>query len=412
MSFSAAVGQLTQPVGTGDQAINTVGFQPMAVMFTGCRSINTTAAGNFIFGQGFAVSTTSRAAVSVGQTTAIATTDVFNRQVNSACISNLNGVGIVVDVADFVSFDAGGFTINWSGTSGGGNLITSYYCFGGSDMTNASIIEFQTPAGTGAASYTGVGFMPDAIIFLSIGNATAPDSTPTAGRMMFGACDKQLGQASTSSHITDAAAASNCSKWQRIDSCINLCGASDTEVARATLTKMDADGFTLNWAVTTTSLYVWALCIKGGSAKVGSFTQPTSTGTQFINTGHLTDGATIIGCGDVANTAVDPNARICIGHTSGDAAEQSISLSDVDAADPTNCDRKFSNTEATHTINSAGTVVAGAILDSLNEHSATTPGGGFTLDWTTVDATAREMWFLSLGPVSGPKQLTAVNAGS
>lgn len=412
MSFAGTVGQLTQPAATGNQAINTVGFQPKAVLFWGVRSANQTAAAGWVVNYGMAVSSSSRASISNGSASALATTDVYSTQSNATCILNLNGTGTVTDVADFVSMDSGGFTINWTTVPGAGTLITSYAAFGGADMTNASIVQFQSSGSTGDVSYTGAGFMPDAIIFISVGNTTAPSSTPiNAMRLMIGGADRWLGQASTSVHSDDNAAAANTSKWQRIDSCINICGQSEAQVARATLKKMDADGFTLTWNTASANMYMWALCLKGGSTRVGSFSQKTSTGSQFINTQNLPDVFFTMQNGVVAATTPAANARWGWGATSGSAAEQSMSLSDLDAADPTDQDRQQQNDAANFVLTSAAAVVAEAELTSFDEHSAATPGGGTTLNWVTADAVAREMWFLSLGVPSGPKLLTSGNAG-
>jgi hypothetical protein len=178
---------------------------------------------------------------------------------------------------------------------------------------------------------------------------------------------------------------------------------------------MDADGFTLNWATTAGSgRYFWIMGVKGGAVRVFNFAQTTAAApaSQFVNTQHLPDGVWLNNYGTTNDANPSANARFNYGAASGSAAEQCYSNNDTDGADPTDSDRKHDNTMITKVLSAAGATVVEAEFTSFDEHSASKPGGGFTINWTTTDATAREVWGISVGAEGGPKHLLSIGCGT
>lgn len=107
-------GSITPNSGTGNQAITGVGFQPSMVMFL--AQTGTT------IGVGAAVSSTARFACTLSATTAatMTSTNLASRMQDATkCIEVLTtgGSTTVLSAADFVTLDAGGFTINWTTAS-------------------------------------------------------------------------------------------------------------------------------------------------------------------------------------------------------------------------------------------------------------------------------------------------------
>lgn len=408
MSFAAAVGQLQLGASTGTLSVTTAGFQGKALILFGQRVTDQTAAVNAVMNFGFATSSTSRAATSGGNLNGAATSDTYSFQSNDQVIESLNGSGSVVDIADFIQFTATGFDIDVTDTTNG--IIYSYWILGGADMTHTEIVSFNAPTSIGDQVVTTT-FPMDLAFFMGINSATV-GSVVNGQSHFFGAADKFGGQASTSWFMADAAAAANTSKWQRIDSCINMVGASEATPFRGRLTATSATSFTITWdAVSGASGIVFhALVVKGGSARVGSFSQSTTAVAQQIPIGHLPDGLMLVSAFATANTSPAATMRMAIGAASGDAAEQSISLIDVDAADPTNSDRIHQNDAIIQSINSSATITNEAALTTFDEH-AVTPSGGATITWATVDGAANEIWYVSVGAPSGPKLLTSTGVG-
>lgn len=409
MSFAAAVGQFSFGAATGTLSVTTVGFQGKAVIVWGTRATNQTAAGNFIFNMGFATSSTARGAISGGNTSGLATTDTYSYQAADQIVAAVNGTGVLSDEADFIQFTANGFDLDVTDTTNG--IINSYWVLGGTDMTNAEVVNFVAPTSAGNQVVTTT-FHPDLVFFIGINSATS-GSTINAQSQFFGAADKFGGQASTSVFMADNAAATNSSRWQRTDSCINMCGASEAETFRGRLTATSATSFTITWDTVSgaSNIVFYALCVKGGSARVSQLTGNTGTGTQALPAGMLPDGIIMCSHFTTASTTPQTTARLAIGAASGDAAEQSISAIDLDGADPTDSDRIHQNDAIIQAIGSSATIVAEAELTSFNEHSVT-PGGGATINWVTANGVANDMWYVAVGAPSGPKLLTSCNAGT
>lgn len=396
------VGTFQQQVGTGNQTVSGLGMTPKAVLFftTGATALD--AFGTFgVMSVGAAVSSSNRAAVGVISEDAQADADTYRRHVNSKCITILTVNGATSDEADFVSFASGEFTINWT-TNGGNQRFISYIAF---DCTDAKVVEFASPTSTGNQATTGAGFQPDAVIFFTIAHATAPDNTDSQLLLGLGFTNG-TGQGASGISSQDGTAASNAHRYQRTDRCIAV-PFNGSAFIGASIVSLDADGFTVNWAtVQASARYCWALCLKGGSFYVGSETQKTSTGTQAkTGVGFQPDALLLSWVQNTATTSVATFANLNVGAASGSAQAQSW-MGDAHAADPTGVDR-IMQTDKCLLAGVSGTpsVTSEADLDSLDSD-------GFTLDWTTADANAREFVFLAhktAAPAAGASRL--VNGG-
>lgn len=392
MPLYSYCGTITAPAATGSQSYTGVGFKPKVLI---AYSVASTALGSTnaaITGYGFATSSTSQASVSSQERNALDPNQCNRRHSNTSLISCLNAGATVSVEAALTSFDTDGFTLNWTTTTVSTNVF--FIALGGSGLTGATIKEFTSPAGTGSQAYTGVGFSPESIVFIGTGLTSAPAATDSsANGFMIGTCCAALNQSSFSVKSQDNVSTSNSSHLSSTTSAVNLVEPGEGTNYLASVTSMDSDGFTLNWATTAGSgSYFWALCLNGVRAFCSTFTQPASTGNQSY-TGTVNKPAVVLISTVHDTTAGTPVASYLLG-TGGmtQTGEANISATSPDAtAAPYTTRRRSFNTTTIDIINSAGTVIAAAAKVSLNSN-------GFTLNWTTTDGTARIFGYLAIGP--------------
>jgi hypothetical protein len=169
MALSCFVGSLTVPAATGNQAITGVGFQPSAVLFFGNRQASDAASSNggsnaamnhFV---GVATSSTARGVVECNDD--FSAGGLVSTPTATQCIRQRSSAGTLLFAADFVSMDADGFTVNFA-TANATAYVINFIALGGSDLTNVAVKSWTTPTATGNQSQTGVGFQPDALVFI------------------------------------------------------------------------------------------------------------------------------------------------------------------------------------------------------------------------------------------------------
>ena len=128
-ALSTKVETFAAIAGTGNQTINTTGFQPKAVLFW---ITDRTSAGNSPdarFGRGWTDGTNQAAAATAWDDGTDVGAGVL---VTDKTITLINEAGTVLADASIVTLNSDGFTINWA-TAGGSRLVT-YLALGGSDL--------------------------------------------------------------------------------------------------------------------------------------------------------------------------------------------------------------------------------------------------------------------------------------
>src|SRR5215831_5383913 len=381
-AVSVKTGSFAANTSNGNQAVTGLGFQPKAVILwsTGATATGDVApaAKSGTYNEGFDTDSTHRAALSVFDTG-------FGQ---SATAIQYFADQASPPTADFVSMDAGWFTINWSTAPGTARLIF-YYAIGGTDITNASVKQIQAPATTGSVGYTGLGFQPNLCVFLTAGSAQTPPFRTASGDSA-----QSIGFYNGTTQVATFMAVNSATPGsftrQKTDRAISAMDATAGGSAiKGTLTSLDTDGFTVNWGATVSNAYVWALCIKGGTHSVGTFVQPTSTGTQNVTGLSGTPKGVLLSSAELTVNP-SPTQPMTIMHGQGDSASSRASMGKfTDNSQAANFDAssvqtggilKFFTATSPSTVN----VQAVADLTSLDMN-------GFTLNWTTVDATAREI---------------------
>lgn len=396
MALSAKTNQLTGASSTGDQALTDPGFQPKALLtFHGLQTAaGAVANAQMAVGLGAADGTEKAAgynsADNVGTTDStrfFRTGDIIRAYAAGTITSNLAAV--------LKQMDASGFTLTWGDVTLS-NALYNYLAIGGDDITNVYASHYALNTGTGDQAVTGVGFQPDIVIFIGTLHASNA-AQQNATQFCFGVMDAAGNQWAATQKSQHNVAAGNTNRAFANDACLIFTQtAADNLAHKQSFVSMDADGFTVNisTAVGLASL-IGFICIKGGNWKVGTETQKTSTGTKATTSVGFQPSGLILGsvCG-TATSGVDTHARLSLGVATSPSQNTAIWTGDQDAADPTVANTIMRSdkclTMATEGASASPTVNAEAELDSLDSD-------GFTLDWTTADATARVFGYVAFG---------------
>lgn len=394
MAAQYKAGTFTSPTSTGNQATTGVGFQPKAVIFIFEKQTSAGSGTDYLHGMGFGISSSSRLAISCVYLDNVAggTAKGARAQSNAHAIYAYNTTTAATSaflVADVVSLDSDGFTLNFTTVQASGYLV-SYIAIGGADVSNVALKQLQAPAGTGSQAYTGVGFKSDVIITISnTDTSTGPGNSFNAGAvaaMGFGTAAAHK----ASSGGGDETAGAFSAKAQKTDVTLTVNPVSANVRFEATLTSFDTDGFTWNWTTTSVNRYVHVLCIKGGQYKLGTFNQATSTGNQSVSgAGFAALGVMLASVDAASSTSVASNNDFSLGGASSSSSRWATWLGS--SGDPTVVDHYHDDSNVLRML-TEGTPTAVTTADYVSNDS-----DGFTINNTTVDATGREVVYLIFG---------------
>jgi hypothetical protein len=380
MAFSSFVGSFTVPAATGNKATTGVGFQPKVVFFWGNGQTSDAAvAGSpslMAPHWGIGISSTSRVAMfeaDDGVTGNPTGTDA------TKCIKRaLGATPTVTFAADLVSLDSDGFTVNFT-TANATAFVVNYLAWGGSDLSGVSLVSFTSATGTGNQATTGAGFAPDVILLLGADTSASNNSTV-------------MGLGKSSSARGTSAQAANATTGGRIEKTTkvycNIDGGSSVR-CEADLVTLDSNGFTLNWTTASANTHtIYALCLKGGSFKVGAFTQKTSSGSQATTgVGFTPTGLLSFSVGQTAGAAIGSIQYIMTGAAASSTKRAAVEYSSGAVA---SCALDRTHVYISYADNATPTTQGLADLTSFD-------ADGFTLNYGTADATAREVIYLAVG---------------
>lgn len=397
MALSVKKGSFNAEIATGNKAYTGIGFQPKALILWATAQ---TAAGFqnvATFGIGFATDSTHRKTTRGGIDNGLVGGSNSGMGSNDLILEvPTNGnqtIGIGVDI---VSMDADGFTLNYTVAGAGKNYVIHYLALGGADLTNVFVGTTSLAAGATSA-ITGVGFKPDCVLYTMTGSTTHPLALGSHDRsdLGFAVSASQQGL-STMRDNSSATPVTDSKSYQRSVRCAGtLTTNASTLQNEFDLATMDADGFTLNTPTKLTNVQLHYLCLKGGSYWVGADTQKTSTGTQAkTGVGFQPKGVLFASVGKAASTAVQADAKLTIGATDG-STDGCVWNGATDAAGTSAAACATVTTKCLRHAVAPSTTSAEANIQTLD-------ADGYTLNWTTADATAREHLALAFGntPVS------------
>lgn len=395
MALNAKVGSFTKSTGgaPASQAITGLGFQPEAlILWTVGGLTSGTFETRYLQSFGLVASTTSRGTMASQSQGGLGTTDTSRRIANLA-LAIVGSAEATLAECDLTSFDSDGFTLNWT-TNDANAYIIHYLALGGADLTNAAVVRWQTPSGTGNQSITGVGFQPDCLIHINNIGSTDPPASFAIAASMLGVMDKDSNEWSINWRGVDGVTTSDTARsWDATRGMATSNAAGSGSAFAAQFVSMDSDGFTVNWTTASGGLETYTLCLKGGQYRAGNLTKPTSgapvsqsvTGAGFAPLALLFGGS---------GGTVDFRAAHAVGHigaTDG-TTEGASTLSDQDAITIAMNVDAMSKTDKVITTetNFDAAIDAEADLTSLD-------ADGFTLNWTTNDAIARKFGYLAFG---------------
>ena len=402
-------GSFTKPVASGSQSITGVGFQPKAVIFFWTRQTGTgfdVGTTSINEGVGFASGPANQQAVSTTARRA-AKSDEGRRYSQSYAIIFLNGGGPPSNtgaLANLVSMDTDGFTLNWSvwggGTYDANGYIVKYIALGG-DITNALADTFSltTAAGNQVVSPPLLTFQPDFIMFLWFtAGAASYDTNLRRAQLGIGFAQSAASQAALVAAGNDNTGNNADKRWQqRTDSSILLLSTANppAQYAVASLVSLNANGFTLSKpTLPAAATPIFYLALKGGTHKVGSFKQAIAGGSQTTTgVGFQPEQLILASRNLIATITVDGLGAISIGAAQSSANSGSLWFQDRSDQDNTaNQMNMYNSTTDVITLATAASTLTGR-ADFTSFVS-----DGFTLNWTSTDGTERQIIYWAIGP--------------
>lgn len=402
MALSAFVGTYTSSASTGNQAVTGVGFQPVAVIFW-CGSVSADGfANDSVSSIGFGVSSTSRAAA--GRIFRNGFAAIGSRIDATKCILQSGDAGTSVGMAaDLVSLDSDGFTVN--NTTAAARKVM-FLALGGADITNAAVVNFVLNNTTGAQAVSGVGFKPDCVIFAHIRHADAGLPTVSGDAHLGIGCATAATQRWATFHNERNVATTDVSSGQRSDACLVSGTAAGYDMV-ADFTSFDTDGFTINQSTATTGWRVIALCLKGGKYFAGVETQQTSATTKATTGVGFTPKGLLLTSWNLAASSSVSNSRAAASIGASDGTHYQAHFAEGKDAVGTPVEVQDPNSaNAIQMCTQPSTVDAAATVSSFDSD-------GFTLNWGTADATARQFSYLAFGstPVASSPSMLLLGVG-
>ncbi len=332
----------------------------------------------------------------------LGTSDAFRFRTTTDIAVDLR-TGATVHV-DLVSFDADGFTLNFSGAD---TVTYGYLAFPPGISAKLGSFNFATAGATQAI--TGVGFQPSLAIFLWA-HKGADGLQTTFAAQGIGFASSPSAEACAQHFSNDLqASAQDKHQWFENRSIAFGSNGSAGDRAYADLASFDADGFTLNLTKLPADAtdQVGYLALAGFPATVlPGLTAPTSVGSKsYTGAGFEPNTVLLIAQKDTANSpdATAANALLSVGASDG-ATHGLAWAGGVDGA-PTMIEKnRFYNDKCVAMI-TPGNPPTVAALGALTSFDA----DGFTLDWSTVDATA---WHFSALCMQLPPVIPRLRGGN
>lgn len=398
MGISVKANHLAGPGVTGNSATVDPGFQPKALIAWNGLQAAPGAAANAQFYIGMSSSSTTERGAGYNSTDNNITSDTVRTfsgtRPNLAFTSGTTTANIGNTLT---SFDATGFTLNWDILTTTSPLF-NYLAIGGADITNVTSGSFAANTSTGNQSVTGLGYQPD-IVFLFITNQTG--NGQTNGNVSYGLGVATSPSARWTTGITTQHSQStmNTQRYFYDNHCLVIADPTSAAIdGSADFVSMNSGGFTINWDDAPAAAYlVGYMAIKGGRWKVGTDTQKTSTGTRSTTgVGFVPKGVIFASHCDTTTNSIAAHSRLMFGATTGVSNNVALWAGDQDAAVGLSVSDTIMSSSKALVMATEGTPTTNAEA-SLSTFDA----DGFTLNWSTADATARVFGYVAFGETTG-----------
>lgn len=296
------VGEFNAPTATGNSAVSGVGFEPDTILLFGVSddvalpSNATHASLSF----GAASSTTARCANAIRNRDGVTTSQLGRYQSQSKCYTAMTNDGTGTRAAaDLVSFDADGFTLNWSIAPTVADKVF-YVALKGAHFKVGT--ETQKTS-TGTKATTGVGFPPDLLLVWSVGSPNLLAEDATGAKLTLGAAVRGGSEGCVWTGGVDAVSTTDENKSSVTTKVLRMAASPSTVEAEADLSSFDADGFTLDWTTADTNAREFCYLAIGAIERLMSLAGATTpTGGLGKQTSKPLAGA-ITAAGSLAKRA-------------------------------------------------------------------------------------------------------------
>ena len=303
------VGAFQEPASIGTQSITAPGFHPTVLLILGVhQAVPGTAQNHHVCLYGMAcrdsVGTIYQSCTSWSgeHGAAYNAMDSRMRLVDTAVINTYYWDASTLNVASLLSFDSTGFTLDWSVVSGS-EVYLGYVAFGSSDIANAVIHQWLSRGSVGTKAITGVGFQPEFILNMGGGIFNALTGQRTTAYAGLGAkhSSYEFSVGDSMGHQYSLGPKGNSHNWStNFHSLATPVGIPSTRT-RIDCQSLDADGFTINEAVSPSFVYGHhALCLDGGPAS--------------LNMGYWTNGGGSPASFSVTGVGFQPDIVLFFGH--------------------------------------------------------------------------------------------------
>lgn len=303
---------------------------------------------------------------------------------NTKCVRFVDDGQVVVAEAHLDSWDGTNFVLDWT-TNNASAYHIGFLAISGDSTVEAKVLFWDGPTTTGNHAETGVGFQPD--LLLHLGHLSTTYNDAAGGRGFWGintATDEFV--LTQQAEDNDNSSASIFQKSTHIHAI-----ASTVEVSNHV--SFDADGFTQNFTTASGSARKFAtLCLKGLSAKLGSFDKSIATAPvdqQITGIGFKPSAILLMSAGKTALDSITDDVHNSFG-IADPINEFCIHWSNEDAVVNTDVDGLVKTDKALVLCTGFDqTVDAEADLKGMTSD-------GFDLTWTTNDANAYKIVYLAL----------------
>jgi hypothetical protein len=392
MAINAKIVRVAASTSGGTQDITISGFgTPKAAIITVQISASDGKTNTIIFSHG-ATDGTRQWVASINHNSQAATTS-NTRYHNSDRLIYLNSGNTVKGVAYFSAWITDGIRINWTTAPDTAYLMT-VELYGGDDLSA------RVDTKDGVTNITDVGFEPDLVRTACIGGAPADSRLGelicTLGAAWNQATDVErcLGWSSLNGQSTSKV----CALFSEQKSSAQL--YNDAISWSADITDFDADGFTFSGAGGGDDISFIALKFANHSMWLGTVDTPTGTGNQAVTAPGFTPQLVIMFQSMITavNTLKTDSTANAFGIGGFDVTRQyGNTLSVADNAATAEA-ASFAQTKPVYVDDLTGGGV------NLEASFVSLDATGYTLNWTTVNATARKFFVIAIeeSSASGP----------
>jgi len=271
----AVVAFMTPRATPGSQSITGVGFQPKALITTFMPGVRggTQFAHEGLLNVGFAVSNTQQAATaSYCDATGTTVADMYQTTTNCVALARTS----TVVLASFTSFDADGFTLNFS-TSQSTSLYIAYLALGGAGITGAACGAFTAPLATGVQTVS-IGIQASTLLVQSKCAASSGSVASPLSYLMGAATSGGDESAAWTAMRNGVAVPAEGTSLEDNTHAITIASTiTDTINGRATISAWSASSIGVNWSVVDTERELVYLALGTSTPAAGSITVTKTT---------------------------------------------------------------------------------------------------------------------------------------